>query len=166
MRFVHDGVTYGDSKQIAIAGMNYLPRRLSAEKRAELCITVAAEPEAIDGRFYVQVGEAEPTQRPLADIRAMLIGEIKATAGAIILAAFPEWKQSNLTARGVELTMKVARGETLTSAEQAEATALQAVWDWIKSVRDHSAALETEVSNRNFVSLKAWQQHDWPEFTG
>ncbi len=68
--------------------------------------------------------------------------KIKAEAGRRILARFPDWKQANMTARGVELVgIRVVAG-TWTPEEAAEAEALGTAWDWIKAVRAASDALE------------------------
>lgn len=68
------------------------------------------------------------------------IEEIKAEAERRILELFPEWKQRNMIARGVEL---VRIGESnWNEQEQLEAANLQAAWDWIKAVRETSNELE------------------------
>lgn len=67
---------------------------------------------------------------------------VKSEARRRILAAFPDWKQANMTARGVELQDIWRRKGNWTVQEQAEADALQAAWDWIKSVRAASDAIE------------------------
>ena len=54
------------------------------------------------------------------------------------------------------------RNGVWTEEEQAQADALNAAWDWIKSVRAHSNALEAEVGALDFAGLETWQQHDWP----
>jgi len=79
-------------------------------------------------------------------LEAELIRSIKAQAGAVILAAYPSWKQSNMTARGVELTRIKAEGGTWSTAEQAEADALDAAWSWVKSIRAASDTAETAVT--------------------
>lgn len=66
---------------------------------------------------------------------------VKAEARRRILAAYPEWQQANMTARGVELLqIQVARG--LSDRERAEVAALQEAWDWIKAVRVTSDTIE------------------------
>lgn len=64
---------------------------------------------------------------------------VKGEARRRIIARFPDWKQTNMVARALELTRK---GAGLTPEEQTEATQLQAAWDWIKAVRAASDALE------------------------
>jgi hypothetical protein len=67
---------------------------------------------------------------------------VKAEAARRILVRYPEWKQRNMTARGVELLSRRLVAGAWTEAEAAEATTLQAAWDWIKSVRAAADALE------------------------
>lgn len=71
-----------------------------------------------------------------------LAGLVKMEARRRILERFPEWKQTNMTARGVELQDVWRRVGSWTTGEQAEADALAAAWDWIKAVRVASDAIE------------------------
>jgi hypothetical protein len=70
------------------------------------------------------------------------IDAVKAEARRRITQRFPDWKQANMTARGVELTFKLAQGQSLDAPEAAEVAALQAAWAWIKNVRSASDAIE------------------------
>lgn len=70
------------------------------------------------------------------------VQDVKDEARRRILAVYPEWKQANMTARGVELTRKLAQGDAWTEAEEADAEALQDAWGWIRSVRTASDAIE------------------------
>lgn len=72
---------------------------------------------------------------------AASIAAIKTEAARRIIDRYPEWKQRNMIARGVELINIGAANWTET--EQAEADALDASWAWIKSVRLASNALES-----------------------
>lgn len=67
--------------------------------------------------------------------------DVKAEAGRRIVALYPEWKQRNMTARGVEL-LHIRASQPWTPEEQAEADSLQAAWVWIGSLRAASDALE------------------------
>ncbi len=67
---------------------------------------------------------------------------VRAEAYRRIVALAPEWKQRNMTARGLELTRKELAGGTLTAAEQAEAAAITAAWDAVKAIRAASDVLE------------------------
>ena len=60
------------------------------------------------------------------------IRKINAKAGDIITARLPIWKQNNMTARAVELQANQA---TWTTEDADEFAALQAEWDWVKSIR-------------------------------
>lgn len=94
---------------------------------AELVVT----PEQVEKVWTV-------TRLPLpAQIEA-----VKTECGRRIYTPFPQWKQANLTARATELVnLKIVNG-SLSPEEAAEFAALQDVWDWIKSVRAASDALE------------------------
>jgi hypothetical protein len=84
---------------------------------------------------------------------------IKLIARNKILAVLPEWKQVNMTARSVELTRAGLAGN-LTAGEQAEEAAIQAAWDWVKSVRAHSdtmeAAYEAAEDKQGFDYMAGW----------
>lgn len=68
--------------------------------------------------------------------------DVKDEARRRILAVYPDWKQANMTARGVELIRKLAQGGAWSQGEEAEATALEAAWDWIKTVRAAADSIE------------------------
>ena len=74
--------------------------------------------------------------------RNEMIGIVKAAARERIIAHYPEWKQANMTARAVELTRALVENGSWTFGEQTEVAAIDAVWDWIKSVRAASDAIE------------------------
>lgn len=67
---------------------------------------------------------------------------VKAEARRRILARLPDWKQQNMTARGVELQDIWRRAGSWSPEEQAEADALAGEWAWIKDVRAASDAIE------------------------
>ncbi len=91
--------------------------------------------------------------------QAAAAARIKAAARRVILARFPDWKQQNMTARGVELAFKIAEGGTFSETDQADAAALMATWAWIKAVRLHSDALESDYAAGSAVTLSS----GWPE---
>ncbi|MBF0334925.1 MAG: hypothetical protein HQL40_14970 [Alphaproteobacteria bacterium] len=67
------------------------------------------------------------------------MARVKEEAGRRILALAPDWKQRNATARGLDLLRK---GESAwTPDEAAEAAAIDALWNHVKSVRDASDAI-------------------------
>lgn len=86
-----------------------------------------------------------------ANARSALIAAIKLEARRRITTRYPEWKQSNMTARVVEL---VGAGQ----ASGVEWDALQAAWGWVKAVRAHSDALEASVLAGAVVDIYA----GWP----
>jgi hypothetical protein len=83
---------------------------------------------------------------------------VKAEAGKRILVRYPQWKQANMTARMVELNKIRASVGSWTAGEQIEVDVIQSAWDWVKSVRSASDALEltlpVDYNNNNLY---------WPE---
>jgi hypothetical protein len=77
-----------------------------------------------------------------ADPVVVTVGMIKAEAGKRILVRYPQWKQANMTARMVELNKIRASVGSWTAGEQIEVDVIQSAWDWVKSVRSASDALE------------------------
>jgi len=77
--------------------------------------------------------------RPLAELQAL----VKLEARRRILARYPDWKQVNMTARGVELQDAWRQNGAWSAAEAAEASALQSAWAWIKAVRTASDVIES-----------------------
>lgn len=111
------------------------------------------QPAVFDGEKVVIATSAVPLAESVVSAR------VKQTARNIILRRYPDWKQQNMTARGVEIVFKLASGVGLTQSEQDEADLLQAAWDWIKAVRSHSDALETAYRDGEAISLV----NGWPE---
>lgn len=87
------------------------------------------------------------------------VADIKAEAGRRINSAYPEWKQRNITARGTEL-VRIRLDRAWTAEEQTEADAVQAVWDWVKSVRAASDAIEVDASTLTLSTMRADPR--WP----
>jgi len=92
---------------------------------------VIVEPDRIVKRWTVAA-------RPADEIRSAIKGE----AYRRIVARYPEWRQANMTARGVELQDIWRRNGAWSAAEQSEADILTAAWAWIKAVRTASDAIE------------------------
>lgn len=78
--------------------------------------------------------------------------EVKQLAQDRILARMPAWKQSNMTARAVEL---ISLGEV----GSEEWNALQAEWAWARSVREFSNQLEKNLAQDPTIDITA----GWPE---
>lgn len=70
--------------------------------------------------------------------------DVRAEARRRILAVYPDWKQLNMNARATELTSIEMRQGSLTPEEETERGALEAAWQWIKSVRAASNAMEAD----------------------
>jgi len=90
-----------------------------------------------------------------ADPVAVTAEMVKGEARRRILVQYPEWKQANLTARMVELNKIRAEAGSWTTAEQAEVDAIQGAWDWVKSIRAASDALELTLPE-DYVNNSYW----------
>lgn len=132
------------------------------EEKIAAGVTEEADPAPVDGRFYYVSGDGPPVERPIEQIRKMRIDEVKAYARYHILQKFPEWKQANLTARGVELQDLWRMNDSWTAGEETEANLIKAAWGWVKLVRIHSDNLEAEINTLSFEELKTWQPTGWP----
>lgn len=80
----------------------------------------------------------------LAALRVAKAAEVKGEAGARILNLFPDWKQRNMTARGVEL-VAIRLDRDWTPAEAAESADLQAAWAQIRAIRAASGLIEAAI---------------------
>ena len=112
----------------------------------------------------IEAAEAEVLPAPAPTVAA-LVASTKAEAQRRILAAFPVWKQANMTARGVELVDKVAYGETLSQDEAGERDALRAAWAWVKSARAASDEIEAAIAgmtDAERVAFNALTRPEWP----
>ena len=93
------------------------------------------------------------------DKKSEVIQAIKKIAGDKILELLPEWKQRNLTARGVQL-MNIARSRELTTEEEQEAAAIDAIWEnTVKPIRAYSDYLEQQIMQGHAVDLDT----GWPD---
>jgi hypothetical protein len=116
-----------------------------------------------DPGHIIQIGDFVGTLDPLTkgeippDVAAIIeesrILRIKAEAGAIIEARYPDWKQRNMIARHGELVDKYVFTGSLTDAEEAERLALISVFTWVKAVRHESDLLEADPT----------REPQWPE---
>ncbi|MBF0304188.1 MAG: hypothetical protein HQL41_00870 [Alphaproteobacteria bacterium] len=96
-------------------------------------------------------------------MRAALVALVKAEAGRRILAQVPSWKQSNATARAVELT-RIGMQRALTPDETAEVAAIGGLWAAVKAIRDASDAIETDIMTTPPESLPTFDlTGGWPE---
>lgn len=99
----------------------------------------------------------------LATRQASARAATKAEAQRRILAVIPQWKQANLTARGVELNTKVISGGTLTIAEQAELAAGFALWSKAKAIRTSSDLIELDIAaSTNLDTFDIVNSTRWP----
>lgn len=100
---------------------------------------------------------------PLDGLRAQIIAQIKQAAGDHILAVLPQWKQSNYTARAVELA-EIRESREMTAEESAQHQALHAAWAWVRSVRTASDVAEADVAAMDRAELDAWTMPELPNF--
>jgi len=92
------------------------------------------------------------TRRSDDEIRGM----IKDEARRRILADYPDWKQANMTARGVEL-LQIKMARAWDAQEQAEADALSAALARIKCIRAASNVLEASMPD-DFAADAHWPE--------
>lgn len=161
-----DGTKIRSGQTFEIDGEKFSPIWLRYATNADLVAKGIARytppvPERGDDRFYYNNPDG-PVAKPLAQITPVLIAAIKAHAGSLIEERYPGFKQLNMLASGVKLQDIYRTAGTWTTQQQASADTLDAAWAWVKSVRDHSNALEAEVLALDFAGLETWEQHDWP----
>lgn len=99
-------------------------------------------------------------------LKTRRIQEIKSKAGDLINGAFPDWKQRNMIAAGVELQDSWRLNGVWTADEQALSDQLKASWGWVLQVRAHSNTLEAEINALSKAEdIAVWSEHDWPTWT-
>lgn len=99
-----------------------------------------------------------------AYIRADLVSEIKQLARAHILASLPDWKQTNMAARAIELTRIQMSGADLSPTEAGELAWLESAWAWVKAVRGASDLAEAALPGMTRAQLDNWTEPTWPVF--
>lgn len=92
--------------------------------------------------------------------RSALKQKIKDKARERILAILPEWKQTNLVARGVQFNRQALTpgSPALTAQELAEIAYMEGEWAKVIAIRQHSDSLEVDVDNGVAVDLDS----GWP----
>lgn len=96
---------------------------------------------------------------PLAAYRAEVMAPIKQHAQNLIYSRYPQWRQANMTARAVELSLS----QPLSPLDALELEDISAAWAWVRSVRLHCAALEEQLNACTEADqITAWRQSaDW-----
>lgn len=99
----------------------------------------------------------------ISDAIKPLIAAIKAAARDRIVEILPDWKQSNYNARMNELN-DIRFGRSLTAQEEAEVTAMRAVWQVAKDIRSASNDHEARINKlTTFESVAGYDiGSDWP----
>ena len=82
-------------------------------------------------------------------------GDIKREAFHRIVEKYPDWKQRNMSSRGVVLQDFWRQNGSWTSGQTSEDTALKAAWAWIDSVRTASDTLESSLP-RDYQDDSHW----------
>lgn len=86
--------------------------------------------------------------KPLDEQKQEFIAEVNKQAGDKILAVYPDYKQRNMTARYLELSV-------LGRLDTQEALDIKGAWEWIKSVREASNTTNQDLqSASDMASMK------------
>jgi hypothetical protein len=84
--------------------------------------------------------------KPIEEHRIEEITRVNTLAGEKILTKYPQYKQANMTARAIEL-------QSLNLVGNPEWLAIQAAWDWVKTIR--TASNEVNVVIQNVTNIAA-----------
>jgi len=112
-------------------------------------VNVQVDPVKQGDHYVQQWGAATP--RPQEEIDANYnrkIGEVKAYAGKLILARYPDWKQRNMTMR----VLALQNISPLTDDEQTELASISVAWGWIEAVRKASDQVEADLLAMGIVA--------------
>lgn len=91
--------------------------------------------------------------------RTNKISQIKREAAERINDICPAWKQSNLTARAVELIANKSVNGELTQSEQSEWSNMMQIWQAIKQIRLDSDTAENTVNT--LQTIEEIEQFSW-----
>lgn len=155
-----------------------LPDGILAEQGLMLprLVTVLADGEVWDGEPDLANGQvingewaySRPKRAKNSDeyaaLAALLVKNIKGAAGDHILAAYPDWKQRNMTAEAASLTRVLAAGGSWTQEQADRAFVLDAAWAWVSTVRAASDAAEAAVlaATGDETAMRAAAAVAWP----
>jgi hypothetical protein len=151
--YLIDGVRVHPEAGFTRAGVQYPPGWLKSagpEVLSELGVTTRNDESRPNPRWYDssqnQDGSWNPRQRDLSAMADAMKAQIKQTARNKILTVCPEWRQTNLVARGVEVLLdmilnNIAPGD-LSAPTQAEIAAGLEVWLQIRALRVRSGEIE------------------------
>lgn len=166
MIYLRNGVRINPDAGFQVDGVQYPPgwlRKVSGEQLAALGITTRNDMPMPEPRWYESSQNSDGSwnvrQRDLTAMADALKVQIKATARGRILDICPEWRQTNLVARGVEVLLTMAATDLpfsgLPAETKAEITAGLSMWQQIKQIRDRSGAIEAKIDQtiaRNDIS--------------
>lgn len=115
-------------------------------------------------RVEPQPTEAEIEAAIPASEKARKVADVKATAQRKIYAFFPQWKQANRMARGIEFIKLLVSGGALTVDEQEEMAAGFALWGRVKAIRAASDLIEADINNSTDpANFNVENSPRWPE---
>lgn len=131
---------------------------------------------ALDDSVPVSAALVEVTKAEYDNVatRAQKIKDTKAEAQRRIFAKYPQWKQSNMSARFEELraieagkyrddTGALQPARALTTAEVNELASFSAAWAWIKSARSASTQIEADIqANTDPANFDVANNQKWP----
>ena len=110
------------------------------------------------GQSIVSDEGGRPIARDYTFTADQLNTQIKSLASIKILAIAPQWKQTNMMARAIELEHKARTSGLLSADEQLELDGFGAIWARVKAIRDYSDGLEASVVNDLTLDIHA----GWP----
>lgn len=101
---------------------------------------VKLTPSLVDNQWTVKWEIVDKTEEERLQYRENQIRKVKAEANRRIVDIAPEWRQRNMTARGVEL-LSIGR-DAWTPEQYDEHLKLEAIWEEVKKIRAKSDDIE------------------------
>jgi hypothetical protein len=116
---------------------------------------VRQQPQLINNQWVVKWEIVDKTEEERLQYREGQIRKVKAEANRRIVDIAPEWRQRNMTARGVEL-LSIGR-DAWTPEQRDEHLYLEAIWEEVKKIRAKSDDIEEMDSiPEDFKDDKYW----------
>lgn len=135
--------------------------RMSPTELSAIGVSVyEPEPEPyFNPYFYSSYG----ISRSMKQIKDFLKDRVKSDANRKILNISPEYKQRNMLARSIEILFdNPDKGIGQLSPElEAEAKAMQAIWDDVKSIRNQSNTIEASIDKLTTAAEAEAFVPDW-----
>ena len=87
--------------------------------------------------------------------------EIKKKTNEVILSKYSDWKQRNMTAYFMELLYELIQEITtelnITDMKKTEKDNLQSVWEWVKSIREQSDTMESDIEALDLQGINDYE---------